>query len=46
MNEHNQWLARRRRLGIWLSENCNKRANALNGVSFAELMKKLKQEGV
>lgn len=34
----------RKRIGAWLSANCNKPANTLNGVSFAELMRELRGE--
>lgn len=35
----------RRLIGIWLSENCNKPANSLNGVSFGEMMAGLGRVG-
>ncbi|WP_275705838.1 hypothetical protein [Marinobacter iranensis] len=42
MNPH--MIEARRRVGIWLSDNCGKPANTLNGVSFAEMMRQLRGE--
>lgn len=48
MNDHQHidWLAQRKRLGLWLSENCGKPANTLNGVSFDQLIRSLNGGGV
>lgn len=40
-----QMIESRKRIGVWLSENCGKPANTLNGVSFAELMRELGVRG-
>lgn len=40
-NLSGKYFAQRKRIGIWLSNNCGKPANTLNGVSFAELMRML-----